>query len=99
MTTASLLERRGFQGLFLSALKLVESTPEMIAARSDVTCHELGVTVYRAMPVVASVVRPLRLAYTTVKPDSLLRSAPQQTTDIDLFVLCRDRFTIGEISA
>jgi len=99
MTTASSLVRRGFQGLFLSALKLVESTPNMIAARSDATCHELGVTAYRAMPVVASVVTPLRLAYTGVKPDSLLRSGRQQTTDTDLFALCRDRFTIGEMPA
>lgn len=99
MTTASLLERRGFQGLFLSALKLVKSTTEMIAARSDTADYELRVAVYIAIPVVASFVTPLRLAYTIVKPDDLLRSALQQTTHINLFALCRECFSIGETSA
>ena len=81
------------------ASELVKSTAQMIAARSDITDCELGVAVYEARPDVASFVTPLRLVHTIVKPDNLLRSALQQTTDINLFALCRDGFSDRETSA
>ena len=86
-------------GMWALALELVKSTAQMIAARSDITDCELGVAVYEARPDVASFVTPLRLVHTIVKPDNLLRSALQQTTDINLFALCRDCFSIRETSA
>ena len=81
------------------ALELVKSTAQMIAARSDITDCELGVAVYDARPDVASFVTPLRLVHTIVRPDNLLRSALQQTTNINLFALCRDGFSDRETSA